>query len=617
MKAKILTIILLFLLVASNASALIAANFIDKNNNQVGVLIVEKGETAVFETTLYSALGKGHENINILLVNVEGNVIKKILENQQTSRSEYFKLEINTNDLEEGEYDLWIDATDKSGDGVREETKILTLIVRDPSKNTPPVFTLPQEYTFEVNEGQLLEIQFDVFDSDPVVMELQTPAEGANFYVETNKAKLMWTPDFNVVQHPETEKTFAFTVSATDASGARADKTVNVRVIDINRNPVLSVSPENIEELAGKTIELTVIASDADNDQITVTVDNSNFEVIDNKYIWRTKLSDAGINPYIVTFTASDNFEGAAYASSMIKLTSAVSENQFPVASFTYPSEAFIGEEVTFDASSSFDQDGEIIKYEWETGDGNTLFEKIITHIYTAIGQFTIKLVVTDDNGATSTTIEQIINIIARTGENQAPVANAGPDQTVKIGTTVTLDGSASSDPDREELSYSWTQLAGNTVSLTDSTTKSPIFTANELGTYIFELIVTDEAGLQSTPDTVSIEVVEEIIIPPIEKEAADIHKFTISSAYVREQDDILMVFAKIRNRGNNQETVEITATILPTGQSFTKRTVLGMKENGYEVFYLNKPEDTESSIVKLEVSNRRDSDVYYLPLEV
>jgi len=79
MKAKILTIILLFLLVASNASALIAANFIDKNNNQVGVLIVEKGETAVFETTLYSALGKGHENINILLVDIKGNVIKTMV----------------------------------------------------------------------------------------------------------------------------------------------------------------------------------------------------------------------------------------------------------------------------------------------------------------------------------------------------------------------------------------------------------------------------------------------------------------------------------------------------------------------------------------------------------
>jgi len=615
MKAKILTIVLLFLLVASNASALIAANFIDKNNNQVGVLIVEKGETAVFEATLYSALGKGHENINILLVDIEGNVIKTILENQQTSRSEYFKLEINTNDLEEGEYDLWIDATDKSGDGVREETKILTLVVRDPSKNTPPVFTSPEGYNFEINEGQLLEIKFNVFDSDSVGIELQTPVEGANLYVEANKASLIWTPDFNIVQHPETEKTFAFTVSATDIYGATTYKTVNVKVIDVNRNPVLSVYPENIEELAGKTIELTVIASDEDNDQITVTVDNSNFEVIDNKYIWRTKLSDAGINPYIVTFTASDNFGGTAYASSMIKLTSAISENQLPVASFTYPSEAFVGEEVTFDASSSIDQDGEIIRYEWETGDGNTLFSKIVNYIYTIKGQFTIKLTVTDDNGATST-IEKIINIITR-GENQTPLANAGSDQTVEIGTAVTLDGSASSDPNGDELSYSWTQLTGKTVSLTDSTAESPRFMANELGIYIFELVVTDEEGLQSTPDTVSITVLEDVITPPVETTAADIHKFTISSAYVREQDDILMVFAKIRNRGNNQEIVEITATLLPTGQSFTKRTTLGIKENSYEVFYLNKPESTENNIVKLEVTNRRDSDVYYLPLEV
>ena len=615
MKAKILTIVLLFLLVASNASALIAANFIDKNNNQVGVLIVEKGETAVFEATLYSALGKGHENINILLVDIEGNVIKTILENQQTSRSEYFKLEINTNDLEEGEYDLWIDATDKSGDGVREETKILTLVVRDPSKNTPPVFTSPEGYNFEINEGQLLEIKFNVFDSDSVGIELQTPVEGANLYVEANKASLIWTPDFNIVQHPETEKTFAFTVSATDIYGATTYKTVNVKVIDVNRNPVLSVYPENIEELAGKTIDLTVIASDEDNDQITVTVDNSNFEVIDNKYIWRTKLSDAGINPYIVTFTASDNFGGTAYASSMIKLTSAISENQLPVASFTYPSEAFVGEEVTFDASSSIDQDGEIIRYEWETGDGNTLFSKIVNYIYTIKGQFTIKLTVTDDNGATST-IEKIINIITR-GENQTPLANAGSDQTVEIGTAVTLDGSASSDPNGDELSYSWTQLTGKTVSLTDSTAESPRFMANELGIYIFELVVTDEEGLQSTPDTVSITVLEDVITPPVETTAADIHKFTISSAYVREQDDILMVFAKIRNRGNNQEIVEITATLLPTGQSFTKRTTLGIKENSYEVFYLNKPESTENNIVKLEVTNRRDSDVYYLPLEV
>ncbi len=476
---------------------------------------------------------------------------------------------------------------------------------------------MPLLSSFEVEEGQLLEIQFSVFDADPVTMQLQTPVEGANFYVEANKAILMWTPDFNVVQHPQTEKTFTFAVSAKDIYGATANKEVNVRVIDVNRNPVLSVSPESIEELAGKTVELNVIVSDADNDRVTVTIDNPNFEVIDNKYVWKTKLSDARIDPYIVTFTASDDFGGAAHASSIIKLTSVEPENKVPVASFTYPTEAFIGEEVTFDASPSFDQDGEIVRYEWETGDGNTLFEKIVNHIYTIIGQFTIKLTVTDNKGATST-IEQIINIIARPGENQAPVANAGPDQIVKLGSTVVLDGSASFDPNGDEISYSWTQLSGKTVNLADPSTKFPVFLSGEIGDYTFGLIVMDNKGLQSTLDTVKITVIEEIPPEPPEVDITrDIHKFTISSVYVREQDNILEVYAKVRNRGNNQEDVEITATMLPTGESFSKKTRLGLKESSYEIFYLNKPENSDNVIIKLEVNNRKDSDVYYLPFVV
>ena len=53
---------------------------------------------------------------------------------------------------------------------------------------------------------------------------------------------------------------------------------------------------------------------------------------------------------------------------------------------------------------------------------------------------------------------------------NLAPVADAGPDQTVIEGTSVTLDGTASTDPDNspQPLTYQWTQLSGPTVTITD-----------------------------------------------------------------------------------------------------------------------------------------------------
>lgn len=62
---------------------------------------------------------------------------------------------------------------------------------------------------------------------------------------------------------------------------------------------------------------------------------------------------------------------------------------------------------------------------------------------------------------------------------NRSPTANAGPDRTINAGIKVTLNGSASHDPDNATapLTYRWTQTSGPTVALTGVSTASPTFT--------------------------------------------------------------------------------------------------------------------------------------------
>jgi PKD repeat protein len=73
---------------------------------------------------------------------------------------------------------------------------------------------------------------------------------------------------------------------------------------------------------------------------------------------------------------------------------------ELPVASFTFsPLSPAVGENVTFDASASYDPDGTIVSYEWGFGDGSTDTGMVVTHTYEVGGNYVVTLTVADDDG--------------------------------------------------------------------------------------------------------------------------------------------------------------------------------------------------------------------------
>jgi hypothetical protein len=315
----------------------------------------------------------------------------------------------------------------------------------------------------------------------------------------------------------DTRLTFKLTVRF--ASGSKDTDETKVKVLDDNNDPpTADAGPDqNVDE------------------ETTVTLDGSNSSDPDDgieSYLWKqiagpsVSLSDPqAVQPTFTTPSVAGNkstslkfeltvtdFGGLRDTDTTVVNVTGDKDNDPPTADAGPDQNVDEETIVTLNGSNSFDPDDGIASYQWQQIAGPSVILSnpetvkptfFAPNVGTDGVSFTFELVVTDVGGLQSSDTT-IVNVIWL---NDPPIANAGVDQTVLEKSTVTLNGSNSSDPDDGIASYQWKQVAGHSVTFSDPTDDQPTFEAPSFGDngdqpLIFELLVTDDGGLQSSDST-------------------------------------------------------------------------------------------------------------------
>jgi ACT domain-containing protein len=291
----------------------------------------------------------------------------------------------------------------------------------------------------------------------------------------------------------------------------------------------------NITEMAFRfsTTSATVAASEGST--VAIDIATSIAWSASSDQAWLAVSPSSGTGNNTITFTAQANPQNKSrfatitvsapgVDSQTIIITQQANDmNNVPVANAGPDQTVDVGVKVTLDGSASTDADGNQLTYKWTSPSGITLNSSTVAKpeftapVVASNTTYIFSLVVND--GTIDSPADTVVVTVRK--PNTAPVANAGSDQSVNEGVSVSLDGSASSDPDGNPLTYLWTAPSG--ITLSSTTAGKPTFTAPEVSTdtqYTFSLVVND-GSLNSPADQITV-TVKQVNKVPVANAGAD-----------------------------------------------------------------------------------------------
>lgn len=308
----------------------------------------------------------------------------------------------------------------------------------------------------------------------------------------------------NAVTHAyRTAGNFTVTLTADDQNGG----VVNVTSpIHINAPPAISSNPPaSVKE--DTLFTYTITASDADNDPLTYTLVQNppGLTLTGNTITWTPTNDHVGRNT--VTVEVKDTTNGTVTLHTFVLTVENV--NDTPVIFSTAPLNAVVETPFVYPVNT-YDVDGDPLVFSMTGAPAGMAIDPAtgaVTWLPAPADEgrtVNFSVTATDPFNAKAT---QNVSLKVLAGK-QPPQAVAGPDQQVFVGQSVSVDGSGSSDPNNDPITFQWAFLKTPDKSAYKGLGSNAVgfsFTPDRVGRYEIELLVND-GQLWSAPDVVVIE---------------------------------------------------------------------------------------------------------------